>query len=453
MSGNIGFGLGAQLWSFSEEQLRCFSEAVASKQIVETTNVYLKTIVDDFTYEPSSGGLGHQSHHEYVERLEWSHRDRFEYLAALVNGPAYKLLVRQIAQSAGCAEQYAADLLRRYLGVLIDEGDSISPAQLADHVAVLMNDLQRGPIEWTFHCYIEGLWLEDKSYLINNDILIRRTQAKDFESEVSADLLPIPMGRRLHDLPSAVVELRYRAASPREAEEERDFVLRALRVYRLCSVCVVRVELHPRSFVAFGGVITPGPMNRNHSYVLSAEGAAHFGDFLAIVRPVLRADVISTVRKDPAWIALERYEHALTASEPLESRITGAMSAFEALFLKASERQELAHRLAQRAAVVMRVLGYPALNTYRLLLRAYGIRSTFIHGARSGADPAVLKELLDHVLDLARVSVVVMGLLFVTRKKDELLGNLDNALLDASEDRSVREMVEALSVGALIKGR
>ena len=89
------------------------------------------------------------------------------------------------------------------------------------------------------------------------------------------------------------------------------------------------------------------------------------------------------------------------------------------------------HRLAQRVSVFLRVLGTQvnALSTYGDVNKGYKIRSTFIHGGSLTPKHQPRADSLAPVL-LEYARVCVLAFFQIPTRKDELLKQLDRAMID-----------------------
>ena len=118
---------------------------------------------------------------------------------------------------------------------------------------------------------------------------------------------------------------------------------------------------------------------------------------------------------------------------PSERAITSAITALEALFLVGES--ELSHRLAQRVALFLRVLGtQPDANgTFSKVKTGYGIRSTFIHGGSLKVKDRPEAESLAPVL-LEYTRECVLAFFQTATPKGELIRQLDRAMIDPAAE-------------------
>ena len=143
----------------------------------------------------------------------------------------------------------------------------------------------------------------------------------------------------------------------------------------------------------------------------------------------------------PREIAYTRYRDALFQNGPSERTITSAITALEALFLKAEP--ELTHRLGQRVSVFLRALRLKdnPRAIYDAVTKGYGIRSKFIHGGSLKPKDRPLADALALVLlEYARICTVAF--FQIATSKDELLTQIDRAMIDPA---SVNELDASLA--------
>ncbi len=140
-----------------------------------------------------------------------------------------------------------------------------------------------------------------------------------------------------------------------------------------------------------------------------------------------------------------RYQDALLKPEAVENKIAYGIMGLEALYLKAKEREELSHRLAQRIAKIFEVLGEQPVKIYNLIKKGYDIRSSFVHGSILHGNLQEMKSLLDSTLELLRKSILVFLQVRKEKEKDEFLSLIDNSLLDDQALGRLKALVHSLS--------
>lgn len=167
------------------------------------------------------------------------------------------------------------------------------------------------------------------------------------------------------------------------------------------------------------------------SYLLSNSDLDSLAPFLMDIVPLVSDPFQMEQANTDVEIAHRRYLDALFQVNAPERMNASAIMALEALFLK--NESELTHRLAQRVSVFLRILGTQtdARATYANVNKSYKIRSTFIHGGSlKQKDKPLATSLSSILVDYARQCVLAR--LQQTISKDDLLTDLDNAMIDPS---------------------
>jgi len=118
--------------------------------------------------------------------------------------------------------------------------------------------------------------------------------------------------------------------------------------------------------------------------------------------------------------------------ESIENRITFVINCLEALYLKREERAELSHRLGQRVSAILRHLDFIPIEVYRDIIKAYDIRSNYIHGQIEPEKHGDATKLEKKVFEYARISLLVFIQLMPRYSKEEIINRADNSLLDAA---------------------
>jgi hypothetical protein len=254
--------------------------------------------------------------------------------------------------------------------------------------------------------------------------------------------------------PSAILELKKRAANNLEVQREVELVLDILRLFRLGSTVARNAAYRPKSFIQFGGTLGY-PLTQlvvSYRYVIKDSDAPKLNQFYERLSPIVaRFSTFATpaVAGDSLLIAFQRYKEALFLAGATEARVTSAITCLEALFLRANERAELSHRLGQRVGAVLAVWGARPIEVYRNVSQAYEIRSAYIHGSSVPQDQqASAPALCERILDYARLSLVAFLQMRASQgdqfEKEKLLSRIDNSLLDDTARRRLREAVGAL---------
>jgi hypothetical protein len=352
------------------------------------------------------------------------------------------LIAKQIGQTPEAGDSLLWRLvLRAVRGLRPEPPDEYLVEQITDFLAYL----NQSPITWSVQSWIEGVWLKSEQIALVHGIVIRRPTPEDFERAFRSEAL-VPFGPLHHQFPSAIVEFESVAISPIEIQSRIERLWNALRLFRTGSVVQTRLALGSASLTRIGGIHTPGSLTgAPYRYGLGEEDGEPLRTFITRIDPLIVE--MSGLTGDPhpdiaTHIAFLRYKEAIgPGATSLEARITAAITSLEALYLTANEQGELTHRLAQRVSALMRLFGDKPIETYHKLLRAYDVRSRYIHGSSSTESPESMQSLAEVVLKVARRSIAVNLQIEQELPKDRLVSSLDNSLLDDTALERLRRHV------------
>lgn len=429
------------LWKFSRDVVSIVKENY--RKIGETKTLWIRRRVIDIEYGESS--IGYKYSLEPFERAEpFSQLTLYSKLISqLMALPAcvdtYKYISKLCKMDESQAQSWLRMFIFRLLMRFLDR--HVSEEELNELIKLFIDDLEGKPVIWSVVAWLKGLWLKDEEIEISEGLRIRRPKPEDLTLELpihDAFIVPIET-----ECPSAILEIALKASDNLSALNELTKLTIALRLYKPCSICPTKVILKPKSILRSSETHKPFPASIVYPCSLSLEEAPALKVFLdRVVKwiPVIQGRVGLI---DYVSIALKRYDEALFCSDPVE-RLTEAVMGLEALYLKPSERMELAHRLAQRVARCISIYGYDVLNVFKLVKEAYDIRSRFVHGA-----PIELKEhrkiieLANEIVRYLQVSVLMFLELksYANIKKDDFLDIVDRSLLSLKDQEYLEKLI------------
>lgn len=449
--------LPALLSTVSKETVKEIEQQRSIEALVYTRVPYVKNEVRRFEYNVGEGiGLGSSS--VPVEKEEWHWTDErglFNCIDKVEKEvPEYSACISQISKHYGVSDAQAGFWLSRFVQSVASEAVNrdIEDEFLVDRVSTFIRDLDNAALSWSIALWLDGMWLQDEQYEIEDDFILRRPRPSDFETEVRFDELvrqppsPFPVWH-----PSAILEFGFRTSRQPEVQLEIETILDVLRLFRLGSVTSLRQRVCAESILALAyESCTASAPSTTYRYTLTDADLDALRAFMCKMRPLLRQYPPygpSAERSDPLIIALHRYKDALLhPPTPAERKMTSAITCLEALYLKAKERAELSHRLSQRASALLRFVGFKPLKVYTELRRGYEIRSTFVHGSEPEEDlRGWVRKLGQRIPEYARVSLVAFMRLLeepVHEEKDRLINKLDHSLLDEKALREVQQLVQ-----------
>ncbi len=252
--------------------------------------------------------------------------------------------------------------------------------------------------------------------------------------------------------PTAFIEFKTRASDQNEVYRKYQCFIDLLRLFRLGSVTSLSFTPTPESVLRSGGWKWPNTnYDPNYRYTLSANDIGSLNEFISQnEKHVKRVEQAQSDQKSGRSIsvAYRRFQDALLDKGPLESRITSTITCLESLLLKATEREELSHRLSQRLSALIKHHDYKPVKVYGEVQRAYDVRSTYIHGSELETDKKKgLNDLAKVVMDYARIAVLTFLQLDETMEKDKIINRLDNALIDENaSNKWNKEVIQLIKI-------
>jgi len=439
-------GLSSKLWVLSKSINEKTSEYKKSKKIVKIKKLYVKPKVEKFKYK--DGGISYTKSFNNVVKEEWHWKDQFDFIDRVIKQlPIYRETVLEISKKYEVNESQADFCLSRFVQILIQKAlEGITDELLVEDVTTLIADLEKSPTEWKHKIWINGVWLEDEEYEIYEGLKIRRPKPSDLEIEIPFDMLPFQTAApSFRGTSPAILEVTHRARNPNEAQKEIEKILNCLRLFRVGSVFFTKHEMYPKSFSTFGGITSSGQrFASTYKYSIGKEDIPKLKGFIGKIGNLLPKETLQArpEKIEPIVVALQRYNDALLKPEIIESRITSIITCFEALYLKAGERMELSHRLSQRASAVLRVFKFMPLEVYNVLIQAYEIRSTFIHGSQIESEIRKnAHKIAEKTLEYARMSLLIFFQLKHLVDKEKLIGRIDNSILEEQAYSKLKKLL------------
>jgi|Deesub1362A_J573_1020465.scaffolds.fasta_scaffold00214_31 hypothetical protein len=432
------------LWRLSRNIVDIVTALKKDKKIRKVKMLWIREKITNFEYK--EGGVSWQASPEYFEREEWDWRDVFRIVEPKIKGLSlYVDTYKRISEIYNTKEAQAEFWLSHFAHETVRKAlyDDISEESLLSSVTIFVNDLEKNPLTWNVSVELEGIWLREEEIEIRRGLKIRRPRPKDFEFEWPFEHIFIPRMQPLIGHPSAILEITQRAKFQPFVWDELEKLIIALRLYKVGSVVKGKTIWKPKSILLFGGttwihLIQP----IIYRYSLGSEDSSNLRNFLNKITPLLpiKNGRIETI--DHISISLQRYNDALFKGDPTE-RLTYGIMGLEALFLKAPEREELAHRLAQRVAKCLSVLGQQPLEAYRNIKRSYEVRSDFTHGSLIIKEKhQEISKLADEIVKYLRNAILMFLELKGKVEKEGLLSTVDNSLLHPKATAKLEKLIK-----------
>ena len=441
--------LSSLLWQLSKTAVEKVNELIKSEQLVEIEIPFIRSKIENFSYK--EGAVSFITSFEEITRKEFHWHDLFLFQEEIIKlAPEFSTCVDLIAiqceQSNEQAEHWLSVFFQRLIEKIVKE--KTDDALIVDHITLFTKDLGNSPTEWRAEVWLQGIWLDDERYELEDGIVLRQPLSADFEKESRFDYLPTQNLLRGSSTPSAIIEFSLFSRDRKTIENKTKTIIEIFQLFRTGSIIKVREIISPISILGYSQESFPYVgFAQNHKYGFRDTDIKPLKDFLRKTAPLIpQEDEDSEEIIDPLRIAFQRYKDALLNPPPIESRITSAITCLEALFLQANERSELSHRLGQRVAALLRYVDFKPIEVYRNIKQAYDIRSTFIHGSQiESKKHSFAIKLCGKTLEYARLSLVLFFRLKTEIEKEELIKKLDNSLLDERSEERLKESWEKIA--------
>ncbi len=351
----------------------------------------------------------------------------------------------------GFLDRLFENLMYSLLDELI-EGQS--DEKLTEKIQVLFNDLELKPSKCYAKAWIDGIWLSQEELLLKDNIKIRRITPNNLRYVQQLDYYGgVELLHKFMD-PTAIIEVslvpiitkeikipindkffNLKSSMERELEMELDYISLALRLYKLGSAFIHKIEKKLDSLIQRGTTIS-GDFQRIKNrvrYGIGEQDIPKLNFIINIIRE--KRQIIYNISKkpNPFLIAIRRLNNAFLNAESSESSIMFVISSLEAIFLKGGELSELSRRLSQRISIYLKPLGFNPLEINKLVKQAYKIRSIYSHGSKIDFKKEKIENIGEFrikVMECARISLLIYLQLVGNISKENLLNLIDKSLLD-----------------------
>ncbi|CDG64213.1 hypothetical protein MBMB1_0094 [Methanobacterium sp. MB1] len=463
--------LSSSLYSLFKKIIDEVNEYKSEGKIFKSDEPVAKEVIQ---FQYNKGAIITQFSHKDVKQEKWT-MERKEYINSysdlIRHEPMFSDIISEISDKYNLNESafvYLDFSLQNFLQKIInDDSSSLTGKDIVNYVSVFIARLENTPFNWDIKAWINGIWLEDEEYEIYDGLKIRRPTSSDLENEKSAYIAKIFQTINFNK-PAAIIEMNGRAKSHSEIFYKLEVILMILRLFKVGSIFSVQTEIYPPFFFHeyhenntrfaqfFSYKLTKQDISEINILIKRLEKIMsqdilkiYFGETEpALIIPDRLLEIHSDI--DAISIALQRYNDTLLKPETIESRITSIMTCFEALYLKGNEREGISRRLAQRAAIILKIAGKKPNKVYQKLINAYDIRSTYIHGSPIGDGEKEYKhvdKLLEDILDWARLSILIFLQLKPKMDKDKIVNLIDKSMLDEKAHSGLETAIEKNCIG------
>jgi len=311
----------------------------------------------------------------------------------------------------------------------------LSPKEAAE---CLVREIAGEPMEYRATARLDGLVLLSSPISLEcsgTKIYLRQTTQQDIETEQPAfstsDRGPYPLS-------TAIMVVTLLGRRPNDVQDQLDRILAGLRLYRVCSACLLSVSIDSDAIMGFAGLgmlHSRGPKPAMVKGVIRESDIKHLVPFMKRALSLLPVAASRREDTDPRIIALHRYSDALFDNGVYDRRVLGAIMALEAVMLGSDETQELGFKLSVRTARLLSYFGNDPGETQTCLKLAYRIRSKYVHGGLSSPkDKRKVVAAFGNEVDFTHkvfniVRKVLLIMFLVPVAKGEFIENLDSILI------------------------
>lgn len=400
--------------------------------------LYIKQRIEKFEY--NEGNINYSSVSSPIEKEEWRLRDILNLIDTIKEEvPAYKEVSKILAETYNTTQPQADFWLDKFLQLSLTR--YLEGKNPTDMIVTFIGDLNDSPRKWKIEVWLEGVWMDVEKINIEKGVIIRKTQKSDLEIEYEYPFVP-PFRGGFVRAPSAILEINKRVKFMPFVYPDLEKLILILQLYKVGSVNKIQVKWDPKSILHSGAIsYTHDIRTITYKYPLSENDAKPISKFIERISPLLPTDEHGrALSSNPIGIAILRYQDSLLKPEAIENKIAYSIMGLETLYLKAAEREELSHRLAQRVAKVLGFFNETPIKTYKIIKEAYEVRSNFVHGSPQVGEPSKMKEVLDKTIDYLRRSILVF--LQIGKKKDDFITLIDKAMLDSQAAEELRKIVQ-----------
>ena len=432
-----------------KETIKLCDEWIREGKLRKEIRLYQKYKVEKFEYK--EGGFLVSGSFPVIPKEEWNISDIFKLIEHIKTLPYFENCIAYIAREYTShfsnpnaqAEFWVSKFLQKTILEYLN-GNLNPKKDLVEYIVTFIHDLKGNPIEWEIKVWLEGIGMKADEIEIEKGTIIRKPTVSDIEYEHPLGTPSLEQTLLHH--PSAILEIRRRVKHQPAIYLDLERIIITLQLYKVGSVSKARIYWKPKSFLKSGGIFTPMRLwPTTYRYLLDVSDAEKLPQFVAKIKDKLPIEekTGSLMTTNHLGIAISRYQDAILKPEATENKIAYAVMGLEALYLKAEEKEELSRRLAQRVAKLLSFFEEEPIKVYRIVKKAYNIRSRFVHGSPlQNKKPQEVKEILDNIIEYLRKSILTF--IQLQNEKKELLSLIDDALLEKQKDIKLQNLIKNL---------
>lgn len=441
------------LIKLGKKSLSMFDKYVADMSIEPPVRAYVRWFVTKL--EMSETRSRSEMSSEVIEKPDWSKTvydfvekevkplPEFEKLNQSIANK-YKKNINKLAKGSNELSQVAL-WLRTFIVTLLYEKleGKLTQDSLIEYASLFKSELELSPYEFKYVYYLDGLFIKAKSIQINDNVVIRKTQAKDLEytRDIFLERSMPPYMRT----PSSILEIEMSTRDETECHKYAERLFNALRLYKLSSLHSLMQVSNKKTIIWPLGTTQSWGLRQyisSSKYTVTTKEADIFVQFINRIEERLNFTKDEKEHRSLP-VSLDRYNSALLESTDTDKRLMSGVMGLESLLTLEKDRGENAFKLGIRTAKLLSNLGFDALKVRESTEQSYGFRNKVVHGSHvSEANRKRMNEILPDILNYLRVSLTAF-LLSKNVGKDKMIDMIDRATVSDADNSKLKKAIES----------
>lgn len=356
----------------------------------------------------------------------------------------YKKNINKLAKGSDELKQVAL-WLRTFIVRLIYEKleGKVTNDSLIEYASLFKSELELSPSEFKHVYYLDGIFIKGKSIRINDNVVVRKTRAKDLEYTVDI-FLGSARPPHMHT-PSSILEIKMSTRDETECCKYAGRLFNALRLYKLGSVhSMMQVSNKNTIIWPLGASQSWGhtQYTADRKYTVTRNEVNIFIRFVNAIEERLNFNKDEKEHRSLP-VSLDRYNSALIESANTDKKLMNTVMGLESLFTLEKDRGENAFKLGIRTAKLLSNLRFDALKVRESTEQSYAFRNKVVHGSHvSQANRKRMNEILPEILNYLRVSLTAF-LLSKNMAKDKIINMIDRATVSDTHNAKLKKTIES----------
>jgi hypothetical protein len=428
-----------------------FDQYLEEEKIEPPMRVYIKHFTTDL--EISENKIKRAESSEIIQEPDWGKivfdfidqkiktlPEYNELIQIIVN--EYKENINTLAKDSDEKKQSALWLKTFMQKLIYNKLDSkLTEDTIIEYASLFKSELELSKLEYSYSCFLEGLFIEPDSISITSNCHIRKIQRSDFEYKKDI-FLDIPSHFSYSQ--SSVLEIKLSAEDEQECWNYIERIQNCLRLYKLCSVYFTYAKCSKKTIIwPTDQHIAKNNRNytANYKYTVNDLEIDKFIKFVNLILERLNFDVDMKENRT-LFISIDRYNQALMELLDIDRKIMAAIMGLEALFTFEKDRGENTFKLGIRAAKLLNNLGFEPFKVRELIEEGYHFRNMVVHGSYiSENNRKRMQEILPNIINYLRVALIVF-LMNKDMGKEGMIEFLEKSMINDDQNKLLIEKLK-----------